>query len=428
MKRGARAEVPESAHFAYQDGELACDGVPLHVLAEAHGTPSFVYSAKAITTAYHGLRASVPTPHLVAYAAKACSNLSVLRLLANEGCGCDIVSGGELARALEAGVAPDRIVFSGVGKTDAEIRAALEAKIRAVHVESAPELDAIEAAARSLGVRAPITLRINPDVDPATHPYIATGLHDSKFGLELDAARALLPRILASDALRLEGVACHIGSQLPEAEPLADAVALTAAFALECRHAGAPIRSLDAGGGWPIRYGDEEKLAAPWGEFGLAIRDGLHRAGAGALGLEVIVEPGRALVGDAAVLLTRVVYVKEQAGKRFVIVDAAMSELIRPALYDAYHAIVPVRQAPLAGPADVVGPICETGDFFALDRPLAAVRRGDLLAIRGAGAYGMSMASNYNSRPFACELLVEDGAARVIRRRQSVPDLWRDET
>lgn len=429
MERGARSDVPSSPHWSYgEGGELTCDGVPLSRVAAEIGTPCFVYSAAAVDAAYDELDRAVPAPHLVAYAIKANGNLAILGRLAARGCGADIVSGGELVRALRAGVEPSKIVFSGVGKTDAELKQALEARIRAIHVESEAELDAVEIVARDLGVRAPITLRVNPDVDPETHPYIATGLHDTKFGLELDVARSLLPRLVASDRLVLEGVACHIGSQLGSAAPMEDATAILAAFAVECVKAGAPLRSIDPGGGWPIRYGDEDRAAPPWSAFGEAIRRGLERGGAAALGLELIVEPGRALVGDAGGLLTRVVFTKRQGEKRFVIVDAAMTELIRPALYDAYHAIMPAR-APSGGssPADVVGPVCETGDFFAVDRALPPVERGDLLLLRGAGAYGMSMASNYNSRPLAAEVLIEGGAARVIRRRQRLEDLFRDE-
>lgn len=426
MERGTRADVPPSRHWTYAGDALTCDGVKLADVAAAVGTPTFVYSASCIDHAYDGLAAAVPKPHLLAYAVKANSNLSILRRLAARGCGADIVSGGELERCLRAGIPAERVVFSGVGKTDAELARALEAGIRAIHVESVPELDALEAIARDRGEPAPIALRVNPDVDPETHPYIATGIHGTKFGLELDVARRLLPRLVASPHLRLEGVACHIGSQLGSPSPKADAVAILAAFAVECVRAGAPLRSIDAGGGWPIAYGDEEVPPPPWEVFGQAIDDGLRRGGASDLGLELVVEPGRAFVGEAGSLLTRVIFVKEQAGRRFVIVDAAMSELIRPALYDAYHAIMPVqrRQGP-AAPADVVGPVCETGDFFALGRDLPALERGDLVLLRGAGAYGMSMASNYNTRPSAAEVLVDDGRFETIRRRQPLDDLWR---
>jgi diaminopimelate decarboxylase len=409
---------------------LHADACSLEALAEEFGTPCYVYSAHAIDQAFAGIdRALAGAPHLVAYAVKANGNLALLARLAGAGAGADIVSGGELARALRAGFAPERIVFSGVGKTDAEIESALRAQVCSIHAESAQEIDAIEAVARKLGVRAKVALRVNPDVDARTHPYIATGLHSTKFGIDIATARALLPRLLASPCLQLEGLACHIGSMVLSPEPIGEAVEIVARFARECRHAGAPIRMLDAGGGWPILYGNEGE-AAGHARFGSAILDAIERAGAAELGLTVIVEPGRAIVGDAGVLLARVLYVKEQGPRRFVIVDAAMTELIRPALYGAYHAIVPVVP-PEAGakviPADVVGPVCESGDFFAQGRPLPPLARGDLIAIRGAGAYGASMASRYNARPLAAEVLVEGADARLIRRRESEDAMWRDE-
>jgi diaminopimelate decarboxylase len=425
--------IPASEHFRYQEGVLCADGEPLDALAERFGTPCYVYSAAAIQGAYAAIdRALAGRPHLVAYAVKANSNASILARLARAGAGADIVSGGELARALRAGFDPPRIVFSGVGKTDAEIKSALDASILSLHAESEQEIEAIEAVARSLGRRAPIALRVNPDVDPATHPYIATGLRSSKFGLDIDTARRLLPRLLASDHLALEGIACHIGSMVLSPEPIGDAVEIIARFARECAAAGAPLRALDAGGGWPILYGDEGREAAGHARFGQAILGAMARGGADSLGLTLIVEPGRAVVGDSGVLLSRVLYVKEQSGgKRFVIVDAAMTELIRPALYGAYHAIVPVKEPDRGAPpvtVDVVGPVCESGDFLARDRELPPLQRGDLVAIRGAGAYGSVMATHYNSRVFAPEVLVEDGRSVLIRRREPLEALWRDET
>jgi diaminopimelate decarboxylase len=424
--------IPASAHFVRDaTGALIVDGVSLSTIAEAVGTPAYVYSGASIDAAYHRIdRALEGMPHLLAYAMKANGNLAILARLARLGAGCDIVSGGELARALRAGVPASRIVYSGVGKSAAELEAALDAGIRAIHVESVPELDLLERIAQRRGARAPIALRVNPDVDAETHPYIATGLHDTKFGLELDLARALLPRILGSAHLLLEGVACHIGSQLHSAAPLAEAVELVARFACECVSAGAPLRTLDAGGGWPIAYGDEDAPADDWSAFGAAIRSGLERGGASKLGLEIIVENGRALVGDAGVLLSRVMYVKDQSTKRFVVLDAAMTELIRPSLYDAHHAIMPVRAAASDSEwkrVDVVGPVCETGDFLAVDRALPPLVAGDLVAIRGAGAYGMSMASQYNARPRAAEVMVEDGGFRIVRERETLEDLVRGE-
>jgi diaminopimelate decarboxylase len=435
-----------TASFDYVDGSLHAEGVDLDRIAAEVGTPAYIYSGAAIDRAYREIDEALSWgPHAIAYAVKANSNLAILARLRDLGAGADIVSGGELARCLEAGIAPERIVFSGVGKRDGEIEAALKAAIRSIHVESAQEIDAIDAIARRLGVAAPISLRINPDVDPKTHPYIATGLHHTKFGLEVDVAEALLPRILASEHLVLEGVTCHIGSQIGEAASLREGVAITARFAVNCRRAGAPIRSLDAGGGWPIGYGHETDAFPSPALFGEALRAGLIEGGAAELGLEILVEPGRALVGDAGLLLTRVIFVKDQpyrpeavagapeggVAKRFVIVDASMSELIRPALYQAHHAMLPVaapaEDAPRAH-VDVVGPVCESGDFLAKDRALAPVVRGDLLAIMSAGAYGMVMASNYNSRPRPAEVLVDGRSYRVVRARETMADLMRGES
>ncbi len=420
--------ILRSHSWTFRDGELWCEQVPLSRIADAVGTPAYVYGAAAIDAAFAEVDAAVSfAPHLVAYAVKANGNLAILSRLAKAGSGADIVSGGELARCIEAGMPPDRIVFSGVGKRDEEIEAALRAGIRALHVESEAEIGVVEGIAKRLGVRAPVVLRVNPDVDPETHPYIATGLHDTKFGVELDVARALLPRLIGSDHLAFEGLACHIGSQLSKPSALGDAVEIVARFARECREAGAALRSLDAGGGFPIPYGEEDRPYPTAADLGAAIRQGLERGGAADLGLELVVEPGRALVGNAGVLVTRVLFEKRTPKKRFVIVDAAMTELVRPALYQAHHTIEPVLAAlPDAPrtPADVVGPVCETGDFLAQDRPLPPVRRGDLLAVFSAGAYGSSMGSTYNGRPFAPEVLVDGGDYRVVRERAPVEDLW----
>ena len=425
-----KQRIPASKYFQHHGGSLHAESVPLDEIASHIGTPAYVYSQASLHDAYRSVDAALAEmPHLVAYAVKANGNLALLSRLAAWGCGADIVSGGELLRAREAGFAPDKIVFSGVGKTDAEIRLALETGIRSLHVESPAEIEVIERTAQDLGVTARIALRVNPDVDAGTHPYISTGLQSSKFGIELGVARELLPRLVQSKHVRLEGVACHIGSMVLSPEPISDAVAITAAFAAECIGRGAPISTLDAGGGWPILYGNEAADAASHQVFGRAIIDGIRRGGAADLGLTLMVEPGRALVGDAGVLLTRVLYVKEQGGKRFVIVDAAMTELIRPALYSAYHAITPVAASSHGRetPADVVGPVCESSDFFAKDRPLPPLERGDLLAIRGCGAYSASMGSNYNSRPLSPEVLVDGGGFQVVRTRQKLVDMWRDE-
>ena len=417
-----------SSPFVRRDGQLWCEEVALARVADAVGTPAYVYSASAIEAAYRAVDEAVSfAPHLVAYAVKANGNLAILSLLAELGCGADIVSGGELARCLEAGMPRDRIVFSGVGKRDDEIEAALRTGIRSLHVESAPELAVIAQIAKRLGVRAKIALRVNPDVDPETHPYIATGLHDTKFGVELDVARELVRAILASEHLELDGLACHIGSQVGRPSALREAVALVARFAIECRDAGAPVRTLDAGGGFPIPYGNEREPYLDPAAYGDAIRQGLGDAGTEELGFELLVEPGRAIVGNAGVLVTRVLFEKRSPKKRFVVVDAAMTELVRPALYQAYHAIEPVFDPHDSGAetyADVVGPVCETGDFLARDRSMPPLARGDLLAIRSAGAYAASMASTYNARPRVPEVLVTGDTFRVIRERERVEDLW----
>ena len=425
-----QGRVPPSPHFAYRDGELRVDGVSLERIAERFGTPCYVYSAASVDAAYAGIDAALAgAPHFIAYAMKANSSLALLARLARAGAGVDIVSGGELARALRAGFPAQRIAFSGVGKRDDEIRGALAAGVRALHVESEPEIDVIESMARELAKPAALCLRVNPEVDANTHPYIATGLRSSKFGVALDVARRLLPRLLSSPHLRLEGIACHIGSMVQTPEPIGAAVEIAARFARECQQAGAPINTLDAGGGWPIAYGDETSAPAEHARFGATIIEAARR-GAGEHGWTIMIEPGRSIVGDAGLLLTRVLYAKEQSGKRFAIVDGAMTELIRPALYRAYHAVMPVKQ-PLAGdkfePVDVVGPVCESSDFLALERNLPALARGELLAVRGAGAYGAVMGSRYNSRPLAAEVLVEDGEAKLVRRREPVEAIWREE-
>ncbi len=424
--------VPPSSSFQYRDGVLHADGVSLERIAAEHGTPSYVYSAHSIESAYKRVDAALGgMPHFIAYATKANSNLAVLRRLQRLGAGADIVSGGELARALRAGFTADRIVFSGVGKSDAELRAALEADVRAIHVESAGELEALEGIARSLGRKARVVLRVNPNVDAATHPYISTGMRDTKFGITLDVASALMPKLLASSSLALTGLACHVGSMVQSPAPIAEAVEIVARFARQCREQGAPIETVDAGGGWPIAYGDEAADAAPVAEFGKAIIAGVRRGYGEDPSLTLTVEPGRSLVGDAGVLLTRVLFVKDQAGKRFIVIDGAMTELIRPALYGAYHAIVPVTEAPANAAlvaADVVGPVCESSDFLAKERPLpAAIQRGDLIAVRGAGAYAAVMGSTYNARPLAAEVMVDGERASLVRKRQAIEAQWQDE-
>jgi diaminopimelate decarboxylase len=361
--------------------------------------------------------------HVVCYAVKANSNLAVLSLFARLGSGFDIVSGGELYRVLRAGGDPRKVVFSGVGKTDEEIAFALEAGVRVLNVESAPELARISIVARRLGRRAPVALRVNPDVDPKTHPYISTGLRENKFGVSVDDARRLYPIAASDPALAVKGIACHIGSQITTVKPFLDAIDRVLALARELEGQGIPIGHLDVGGGLGITYSDE---APPHpDEYGAAIRKALARFEG-----DVLLEPGRVLVGNAGVLLTRVLYVKRSGRKTFVVVDAAMNDLVRPSYYGAHHEIEPVA-APREGAreivADVVGPICESSDFLARKRRMPEPSPGDLLAVRSAGAYGFSMSSNYNARPRAAELLVDGDRVHVARRRETWADLVRGE-
>jgi diaminopimelate decarboxylase len=410
-------------HFDRRHGELYAEEVPLAELAARVGTPTYVYSRATLTRHYHVMdEALQDAPHLVCYAVKACSNLAILQTLAGLGSGFDIVSGGELARVLQAGGEASKVVFSGVGKRDDEIATALQAGILCLNVESAGELDRIAAVAASVGQRAPISLRVNPEVDPKTHKYIATGLKSSKFGVAFDEAEALYRRAAADPHLEVVGIACHIGSQILQVAPFVEAVHKVLGLVDRLRDQGVHLRHIDVGGGLGIAYRDEQP-AAPR-ELGREIT-----ALAKGRGLRVLTEPGRVIVGNAGLLLTRVVGTKRNGDKHFVIVDAGMNDLLRPALYDAWHSIETVADASQrpSQVADVVGPVCETGDFLALERELPQVQSGELLAVRGAGAYGFSMASNYNSRPRAAEVLVDGDKVHVIRARETVQELWRGE-
>lgn len=410
--------------YHYDQGQLYCEAAPLAYIAQAVGTPVYVYSYTAIREQFLQLaRALSGSPHLICYAMKACSNQAILRILLHEGAGIDIVSGGELYRALAAGADPHQIIYAGVGKSDEEIAYALRSDVLMLNVESAQELAAIDAIASRLGTRARVALRVNPDVDPATHPYIATGLKQTKFGMEMAEAREWLRRLDRLGNVEIIGVHAHIGSQIAQLGPFVEAAHKIAAFVRELQAQGLNIRYVNLGGGLGIPYQDEQPPAlAQWAE---ALR---HIVAP--LACTLIVEPGRALVGNAAALVTKVLYTKRNAARNFVIVDAAMNDLIRPSLYGAYHAILPVAEerrqaAPVV--VDVVGPVCESGDFLAKDRALPPVVPGDLLAVMNAGAYGFSMASNYNSRPLAAEVLVRGDAFFIIRERQAVEDLIRDE-
>lgn len=415
--------------FRYSAGKLHCEQVDLEAIARAAGTPCYVYSSQTILDAWHSYDdAFGDMPHLVCYAVKANSTLGVLSLLARAGAGFDIVSGGELFRVLRAGGDPSRVVFSGVGKTPAEMELALAKGIRNFNCESEAELVELDAMAEKQGVTARFSLRVNPDVDAATHPYISTGLRDHKFGIDLAEAAAVYHRAKAFRNLRASGVDCHIGSQIVDYSSILEAAGKVLALILTLRADGHAIDHVDLGGGLGIAYRTADH-APDIHDFVSAIRTCIEGAGLNP-GLTVMIEPGRSIVGPAGVLLTRVLYRKRTPSKEFVVVDAAMNDLIRPALYRAHHDILPLHHAPgsAAIVADVVGPICETGDFLARDRELADVQPGDYLAVSSAGAYGFVQSSNYNSRPRVPEVLVEGGHWRTIRERESYQDLIKGET
>jgi len=411
-------------HFQRKDGVLHAEEIPLADLAEAYGTPLYVYSTATLTRHWKVLDASLKgVRHTLCYAVKANSNLAILSLFARLGSGFDIVSGGELFRVVKAGGDPRRVVYSGVGKRDDEIAFALEAGVRTLNVESAAELARVSIVARRLGTRAPIALRVNPDVDPKTHPYISTGMKENKFGVEIAEARRLYALAAGDPALRITGVACHIGSQITTVRPFVDAAGRIMALVKDLGRQGIHLDHVDLGGGLGIPYEDE----APPGpaQYGRALKAALK----GFKG-ELLLEPGRLLVGNAGVLLTRVLYVKESGRKTFVVIDGAMNDLVRPAFYDAFHAIEPVAPPPRgtkAIVADVVGPICESGDFLAKKRKLPEPQHGDLLCVRSAGAYGFTMSSNYNTRARAAEVLVDGKTALLARRRETWEDLVRGE-
>jgi diaminopimelate decarboxylase len=410
--------------FAYSQNDYYCEQVPLADLAHHVGTPAYVYSSQAILENYAAYtQAFGALPHTVCYAVKANSSLAVLALLARAGAGFDIVSGGELYRVLRAGGDPSRIVFSGVGKTAAEVEYALESGIHSFNCESEAELALIDAKAARLGKKAGFSIRVNPDVDAVTHPYISTGLSQHKFGIAIAEAAAVYERSRQFGNLAAEGVSCHIGSQILDTSPILEAVDKVLALALALRAQGHPIRHLDLGGGLGVAYHAREKSPSIRA-FVETLCSRLHSSG-----LAAMVEPGRSIVAAAGVLLTRVLYRKRNGEKEFLIVDAAMNDLIRPSLYRAHHEILPLRKSALP-PAtmDVVGPVCETGDFLARDRLMANAMPGDFLAVSTAGAYGFVLSSNYNSRPRAPEVLVEGAAWRIVRQRENYQDLVRGET
>lgn len=421
---GAGVLTGETEIFARVGSGLHCEEVSLEELGSRYGTPLYVYSRRSIVERYREFdSAFAGVEHLVAYSVKANGNLALLRLLAEEGAGADIVSGGELFRALRAGIPAERIVFSGVGKTESELATALEAGIYGFNVESAVELRTLSRLAQSLGVEARVALRINPDIEsPTPHLYTRTGHRASKFGIPSELALDLYREAAGLPGIRVRGIAVHIGSQIEEVEPYEQALLQLLDLVADLERAGIELEYLDIGGGYGIRYSEGESVRAS--QFASAIIPRLQGTG-----LRLVLEPGRYIVGPSGVLLTRVLAIKEMGGKVFVITDAGMNDLLRPSHYSGYHHVEPVERSPgreLMN-VDVVGPICETGDFLALGRELELPREGELLAIRTVGAYGFSMASQYNARPRPAEILVEGARARVIRVRENYEDLVRGE-
>jgi diaminopimelate decarboxylase len=415
-------------HFDYKKGELHCEDVPLSRIASEVGTPAYVYSHATLARHFQAFDGALTgLDRLICFAMKANSNIAILRTFAKMGGGADIVSGGELFRALTAGVPPERIVYSGVGKTREEMRYALtcgpdSAGILQFNVESEAEMFVLDKVARSLGRRAPVSVRVNPDINPRTHPYISTGLKKSKFGVPVAQALKLYETARKLAGIRIQGVSCHIGSQITTLSPFREALAKVSEVVATLRARGFDIRHLDLGGGLGIPYRNERPPSPR--EYGAALRKGLK-----ALDCRILFEPGRVLVGNAGVLLTSVLYKKGTKGKSFAVVDAAMNDLIRPALYGSFHQIWPAlrslgRRREIV---DVVGPVCESGDFFAEKRALPVLESGDLLAVMSAGAYGFAMASNYNSRPRAAEVMVNGNEYHVVRKREEYKDLLHGE-
>ncbi|RUM35590.1 MAG: diaminopimelate decarboxylase [Desulfobulbus sp.] len=413
--------------FTYKDGRLFCEDVPIEAVANQVGTPFYLYSSAALKRNFQEFDSGFEgQQHLTCFAVKACSNLAILHILGKMGSGADIVSGGELFRAMKAGISPEKIIYSGVGKTRAEMREALYGGILMFNLESSQELDRLQEVAAEVGAVAKVAFRINPDVDPKTHAYISTGLAKNKFGIPIGEALSEYQRASTMDNIEIAGVSCHIGSQLTQTAPFVEALQKLKGFVATLAHEGISISYLDLGGGVGITY-DDEQPPHPH-EYAKAVRDEL--AG---LDCTLILEPGRVITGNAGILVTKVQYTKVNNGgekeKRFVVVDTAMNDLTRPALYDAYHKIIPVEQGGADKEVvDIVGPICESGDFMARDRMMPEIQQDELLAIMSSGAYGFTMSSNYNSRPRVAEVLVCDERFQVIRYREEYEDLLRGES
>jgi diaminopimelate decarboxylase len=414
-------------HFIYKDNELYCESVAIADIAKAVGTPFYLYSSATLTHHFNTFDKSfAELPHLTCFAVKSCSNLAVLRLFSTLGGGADIVSGGELYRSLKAGIDPRRIIYSGVGKTEEELRYGLVSGILMFNVESEQELEKLQQVAKEQELVAPVSFRVNPDVDPKTHAYISTGLAKNKFGIPIEQAEKVYLRAKEMSHIKILGASCHIGSQLTEISPFTEALHKVKQFVGRLETLGITIDYLDLGGGLGVRYQDE-KPPHPQ-EYARALKEGME-----GLKCTLILEPGRVIVSNAGILISQVLYTKRTQAKKFIIVDAAMNDMARPSLYDAHHDILPVtRKSGQATDetlevADVVGPICETSDFLARDRQLPVLVQGDLVAVMTSGAYGFTMSSNYNSRPRAAEVLVKDDQFYVIRERENYETLIRDE-
>ena len=406
-------------YFEYRGGALHCEQVPLEQIAAEVGTPAYIYSEATLSRHVRVFdEAFQAVPHLICYAVKANSNINILRRFAQWGTGFDIVSGGELFRVLRASGSAAKVIFAGVGKTPDEIRYALDAGILFFHVESSAELELIHQIARDAGKRAPISIRANPDVDPRTHPYISTGMQKHKFGISLPEARELYRHTRSLSNLDVVGVQCHLGSQITEMGPFEEALASLRQFILELKSEGVGLKYLDFGGGLGISYMNEQPPSPA--VYGEAVAKAT-----GDLGLTIVLEPGRVIVGNAGILLTRVLLKKNQGAKKFLVVDAGMNDLIRPALYGSHHQIWPVVERAAKETVDVVGPVCESADFLAKDREVAVLEPGELLAVMSAGAYSFSLSSNYNSRPRVPEILVSGKTYQVIRARETYEDLIR---
>ena len=408
-------------YFNYQNGRLFAEDVAVADIAAQYGTPCYIYSRATLERHWHAFdNALKGRDHLICYAVKANSNLAILNLFARLGSGFDIVSVGERERGIAAGGDPKKVVFSGVGKRADEMRRALQVGIYCFNVESAAELETLNGVATELGVQAPVSLRVNPDVDAKTHPYISTGLKDNKFGIAIEQAPAIYARARELSNIEIQGVDCHIGSQLTETAPFLDALDRVLALIDQLAEQGIAIHHLDLGGGLGIQYNDETPPLPD--EYARAVSERL-----GDRNLQILIEPGRAIAGNAGILVTKVEYLKLSDHKNFAIIDAAMNDLIRPTLYSAWQAIIPVEQRDCTTRRyDLVGPICETGDFLGKDRELA-IEQGDLLAVRSSGAYGFTMSSNYNTRPRAAEIMVDGNQLHVIRERETIPELFAGE-